>query len=143
MKLKLFFPFCVSIIFLFLAPWAQAEQETSPSPPPAGKLKLIQAEMCEDLKDRTPQGTAVVFSVSIGKILCFTSFDPVPEKTVIYHSWYFRDKLITKIGLSLQPPKWSTVSSIQLREADKGPWRVEVSDQVGHTFRILRFSVTD
>jgi len=38
---------------------------------------------------------------------------------------------------------WSTYSQIQLRETDKGPWRVEISDQNGKVFDVLRFSITD
>ena len=146
MRYKIFFPFFVGLsAFLFLSfSFAGAQKKAESSPPaPMGTLKLAQAQMCEDVENLTPKGQAVVFPVSIGKLLCFTAFDPVPEKTVIYHNWYLRDKLITKIGLSLQPPRWSVVSSIQLREADKGPWRVEVSDQGGHILRVLRFSITD
>ncbi len=107
------------------------------------KLTLENAAMCEEIKEYTPYNAAVVFSIKIGKVSCFTSFDPVPEKTFIYHKWYHRDKLSTKKKLTLNPPRWSTYSSILLRETDKGPWRVEISDQKGNLLRILRFSVTD
>ena len=107
------------------------------------KLRLDQAVMCEDIKDYLPYNRAVVFSMEIGKVFCFSSFDVVPQKTYIYHNWYRRDKLITTKRLSLQPPEWSTYSSIQLREADKGPWRVEIRDQNKQLFQIVRFSITD
>lgn len=107
------------------------------------KLTLEQAAMCEEIKEYTPYNSAVVFSIKIGQVSCFTSFDPVPEKTFIYHKWYHRDKPSTKKTLTLNPPRWSTYSSILLRETDKGPWRVEISDQNGNLFRILRFSITD
>ena len=109
----------------------------------AHKLKLDQAVMCEDIKDYHPYNKAVVFSLEIGKVFCFSSFDIVPEKMFIYHNWYRQDKLITTKRLSLQPPEWSTYSSIQLREADKGPWRVEIRDQKKQLFQIVRFSITD
>lgn len=107
------------------------------------KLTMDQAIMCEEIKDFTPQNPAVVFSIKIGKVSCFTSFDPVPEKTFVYHKWFHRDDLSTTKRLTLQPPRWGTYSSIQLRETDKGPWRVEISDQKGNLLRILRFSITD
>jgi hypothetical protein len=106
-------------------------------------LTLGQAVMCEGIKDYAPVNKAVVFSMEIGKIYCFTSFDHVPEKTIVYHNWYRRDKLVTTKRLSLQPPQWSTFSSIQLREADKGPWRLEIKDQAKKVLRIVKFSVTD
>jgi hypothetical protein len=83
------------------------------------------------------------YVTSLERVSCFTSFDPVPEKTFVHHNWYYKDKLSTRIKLSLQPPRWSTFSSIQLREADKGPWRIEIADEKGDIFRVLRFSITD
>ncbi len=106
-------------------------------------LSLEQAVMCDSIKDFAPVNKAVVFSMEIGKIYCFTSFDHVPQKMVIYHNWYRNDSMVTTKRLTLQPPKWSTFSSIQLREADKGLWRLEIKDQAKRTLKILRFSVTD
>jgi hypothetical protein len=99
--------------------------------------------MCEEVKDLAPKNQAIVFSLTLGKVSCFNSFDPVPEESFVYHSWFFRDKLSTRIKLSLKPPRWSTFSSIQLREADQGPWRVEIADRDGHLLHVLRFSITD
>jgi len=106
-------------------------------------LTLARAVMCEEIRDNAPYNQGVVFSMANEKVCCFTTFDPVPERTFIYHRWFRRDRLITSIKLSLQPPQWSTVSRIQLREADKGPWRVEITDQTGRVFRTLRFSIMD
>ncbi len=106
-------------------------------------LTLVQAAMCERIEDFTPHNQAVVFPTSLERVSCFTSFDPVPEKTFVHHNWYYKDKLSTRIKLLLQPPRWSTFSSIQLREADKGPWRIEITDEKGDIFRVLRFSITD
>lgn len=111
--------------------------------PPSKTLTLDRAVMCEAIKDLAPQNPAVVFSITVGKVLCYTSFDPVPEKTFIYHKWYHKDKLSTKKRLSLTPPRWATFTSLLLRETDKGPWRVEIYDQKGKLFQILRFSITD
>jgi hypothetical protein len=105
--------------------------------------KLVDAIMCEGIRDLAPVNKAVVFSIASGKVSCFSSFDPVPRQTFIYHRWYYRDELSTKKKLFLKPPSWSTYSSIQLREADKGPWRVEITNEKGQLFRTLRFSVTD
>ncbi len=106
-------------------------------------LSLGEVVMCEGIKDYAPVNRAIVFSLEIGKIYCFTSFDHVPQETMIYHNWYRNDRLITTKRLSLQPPQWSTFSSIQLREADKGPWRLEIKDRAKKILRIVKFSVTD
>jgi hypothetical protein len=107
------------------------------------ELTLRLATICERVKELEPENQAIVFSVTIGRIFCFTHFDPVPNKSVIYHAWYYRDKLITKQKLSLRPPRWSTYSSIQLREYDKGPWHVMMTDETNKILGVLRFSITD
>ncbi len=123
---------------------AQVGAQSPARPAPGGsKLALIQALVCEDVKDAIPVNPAITFSIAVGKIYCYTFFDQVGEDTVIYHHWIFRDRPSARIRLSLKQPRWSTYSSIQLREADKGPWRVEITDAGGRVLKILRFSVTD
>lgn len=109
----------------------------------AEQLKLFEAVMCEGIYADTPRNPTSVFSASKEKAVSFSVFDPVPQKTVIYHNWYHRDVPSAKIRLQLKPPRWSTYSSIQLRKTDIGPWRVEITDDQGKVFGILRFSVTD
>jgi hypothetical protein len=109
----------------------------------AAQLKLFQGLMCEEIFSNAPLNPTVVFSITQRKAVCFSSFDEVPQKMVIYHSWYHRDVPSAKIRLTLKPPRWSTYSSIQLRRTDIGPWRVEITDDKGNVLGVLRFSVTD
>jgi hypothetical protein len=108
-----------------------------------GTLTLDQAVMCEDIKENAPVNKTVIFPLSLGKAICFTSFSVVPENVIMHHNWYNRDKIVARVNLRLKPPRWSTFSSIPLKEKDKGPWRVEVLDSEGRLLRVLRFSVTD
>jgi hypothetical protein len=140
----------VVLFLLFLGMTLLPPVEGSPeqtdrlgSGPEGERMALAQAVMCEDLKELSPVNAGVVFPVTIGAVSCFSIFDPVPRKTIIYHNWYRRDKLVTKIKLSVQPPRWSTFSRMQLREADKGPWRLEITDEDGSVLRLLRFSIID
>ncbi|MGE5256316.1 MAG: DUF2914 domain-containing protein [Hyphomicrobiales bacterium] len=130
----------IACLSIFIVPDAHSQAAPRGS---ANKLSLIQALICEDMKEGIPTNPAVAFSISAGKIYCYTLFDQIPEDTVIYHHWFFRDKPSARIRLTLKSPRWSTYSSIQLREADKGPWRVEISDAGGRVLKTLRFSVTD
>ena len=107
------------------------------------KLTITQAVMCEDIRGYEPFNKATVFSIAMGKVYCYTAFNPVPRDMFIYHSWYRRDRLITTRRLSLKTPAWSVFSTIQLRQADKGPWRVEIKDHNGGIIKIIRFSITD
>ncbi len=124
-------------------PLPSGAEQPKAATPETQKPVLKQALMSERVENLTPVRPGFAFSVSSGQVCCFTSFDPVPQATVIYHRWFRRDELSTQTRLRLYPPKWSTYSVIQLRETDKGPWRVEVIDQNGQIFQVLRFSITD
>ncbi len=131
--------------FLSIPPLsAQTQSDTNgPTEVPAAGIKLVQAVMSEDLQEQTPQNLTTVFSIERRKAICYTSFDPVPEKTDIYHHWFHRDRPSAKIKLTLKPPRWSTYSSIQFRAQDIGPWRVEITDAKVQIFQVLRFSITE
>jgi hypothetical protein len=133
---------CLGMVGSLFSPALSQEKQDAPLSP-ADKLMLGRAVMCEGIRDYKPENVAVVFSVTIGKVSCFTAFDVVPEQTVIYHKWFFKDKPSTEKRLTLQPPKWASYSSIQLRETDKGPWRVEIFDQENNLLHTVRFSITD
>ena len=134
--------FTVTLAFVLnaLPPAAVWSQEASP--PSAGPT-LVKAVMCESIQELTPVNQAVVFSIDLGRVSCFTEFDQVVERTVIYHKWYHRGDLISAKQLSLSPPRWSSFSSMQLRDRDKGPWQVDITDENNNVMNTLRFSITD
>ena len=142
MKNRLYFIFSavIAIHFFLLLPLHPFKNISSAN---AAQLKLFQGLMCEDIVSNAPRNPTNVFSIAQGKAVCFSSFDEVPQKTIIYHNWYHRDVPSAKIRLILKPPRWSTYSSIQLRRTDIGPWRVEITDDKGNALGVLRFSVTD
>ena len=110
---------------------------------PNDKMVLVRAVMCESIGNYQPLNPAVAFSISQGEVFCFSNFDPVFEKTYILHKWFKKDKLIFTMKLTLSPPQWSSFSRIQIRDADKGPWRVEIWDADGTQLQTLRFSMVD
>lgn len=111
--------------------------------PTTDGIRLAKAVMCESIQEYAPVHPAVVFSITLGRISCFTEFDPVTRQTTVHHKWYRMDKLITDKQLTINPPRWSSFTSIQLRNADIGPWRVEITDENDHIMRTLRFSITE
>jgi hypothetical protein len=139
-RLTILFRAIVAIVILLLIPIHPLKDIKAAN---AAQLKLFKALMCEEVVDNAPKNPTVVFSASREKAVCFSLFDPVPQKSVIYHNWFHRDVPSARIQLVLNPPRWSTRSSIQLRRTDIGPWRVEITDEKGKVFGVLRFSVTD
>ena len=145
MKIRTFIISFLGLYFFSTAPlFAQTQSDPNGTKEkPVVGIKLVKALMSEELHDRVPQNLTTVFSIERRKAICYTAFDPVPEKTDIYHHWFHRDRPSAKIKLTLKPPRWSSYSSIQFRAQDIGPWRVEISDSNGRIFRILRFSITE
>lgn len=137
------FPGLMAAVILLTTSGIFAQEKVDPKAAEPVKLALSQAVMCEEIRSYLPYHPAVVFSIERGKVSCFTLFDPVPEKTFIYQRWFHNDKPVTRKRLTLKPPRWATFSTMQLRQEDKGPWRVEITDENHRIFDILRFSVTD
>jgi hypothetical protein len=135
-EMAIFFIFAVLPV-LPGALWAEESSEL------LGEPTLTRAVMCESIQKFAPNNIAVVFSIDVGRIHCFTEFDPVPKQTIIFHKWYQSGSLVSVKQLTVNPPRWSSISSMQLRDADKGPWQVEVTDRNGKLLHTLRFSITD
>lgn len=130
-------------LLLLLLALGMAVVVTAPAKAQEAPPTLVYGTMCESIENFHPVDPAVVFSISKGEIICFTTFDPVLKKTNVFHKWYKRDQLISRARLTLQPPKWSSFSSMQLRKADKGPWRVDITDINDNILQTLRFSISD
>jgi len=130
----------IILAFILTVPAALWCQEAAV---PSTEPTLVRAVMCESIQKLTPANQAVVFSIDLGRVSCFTEFDQVTHQTVIHHKWYRKDNLISVKQLSLNPPRWSSFSSMQLRDADKGPWRVDITDENDEVISTLRFSITD
>ena len=145
MKCK-YFIFFLPLIYLVMnfssQTFAQDQEEATLVESPQ-ELTLVQAVMCEGLRSLVPLNEAATFSIEREEVFCFLDFDPVPEKTSIRISWFWRDERRLNRKFTLYSPRWSTLDSMQLRDADKGPWRVEVKDAEGNILKTLRFSITD
>jgi hypothetical protein len=57
----------------------------------AAQLSLFQAVMCEEIFANAPRNPTIVFSINQKKAVCYSSFDQVPQKEIIYHNWYHRE----------------------------------------------------
>lgn len=125
--------------FVLALPWLVCGDET----PVADKLTLVKAVMCVSIQNYVPVHPAVVFSIELGRVSCYTEFESVPKQTFIHHKWYRSDILITDKRLTINPPSWGSFTSVQLRDADKGPWRVVITDEQDNPMQTLRFSITD
>jgi hypothetical protein len=134
--------FC--LLLVFMAFFANAEEkDTNEVRTGPIELHLREAIMCESIENYKPINQSVTFSASAASVMCFSDFDVVPQTMDVFHDWIKKDTPVFRKKLVLKPPRWSTVSSIKLRESDKGPWRVEIRDPNGKLLSTLRFSITE
>jgi hypothetical protein len=133
----------ILIMFLIAGTPVWSQEDTPAANGALSRPVLTEAVMCEDIQKYSPVNRAVTFGTDIGQVVCFTAFEKIHSKMFIYHSWFRRDVLITSKRLTLNPPEWASFSKILLRQADIGPWRVEIHDQEGNIMQILRFSITE
>jgi len=118
-----------------------AEQGENPGGAISPKLK--KAVMCESVQDGLPVNQTVVFDVSKGSAYCWSDFDPVEVDGVIHHQWYRNGKLSYDQPLAVHPPRWAAYSTLRLRQADVGPWRLDITNESGDILKTLRFSITE
>ena len=144
-KMRPVYVVIIIVVLILALPHPAFAQDSSVEEPTfsSSELTIGTAMMCEGIGETGPKNPAIVFPIAIGTVFCFTSFDSVPKKTFIYHHWFRKDRVSTRIKLALNPPQWSTYSSVRLREEDKGPWRVEIRDETDLLLQTLRFSITD
>ena len=130
---------------LVLAPvfHAQADQPQKTFPIPTAGNPVGRSMMCENVIDNHPFNETVLFSIANGKAVCFTYLTQVSKKIILFHNWYKADKLSSRFPLPIEPLQGFTLSKIELRESDKGAWRVEITDEGGNLLKVLRFSITD
>lgn len=142
-KLKIGCIALAAVILLAGSLCAGEEKENVAGLKKKDKLVVVRAQTCEKMSNLQPVNQTAVFSVARDKAFCFAEIEGIVTTTHIYHNWIRRDNHVAGIKLVVKPPRWSTVSSISLRETDKGPWRVEITDMNGNILKTLRFSVVD
>ncbi len=142
MKIMLENQFTVLVVMVMLAFLYQPISSSGASPSDL-KPQLIQALMCESVNKLEPVNQAVIYSINLGKVICFTEFSDIQREMDISHRWYHKGILISQKTLTIKPPRWSTFSSMQLRVTDIGPWQVDIVDADGTILETLRFGVTN
>ena len=121
----------VSFMFVFAATAATAAD-----------LQVEDAAVCTDVVDRQPVDSGTSFSVSTGRLYCFTRIVGAQDPTQVVHAWYFGDEERARVTLSVGGSNWRTYSSKQVQEHEIGAWRVEVLDADGNLLETVAFDVT-
>jgi len=127
---------CVAILSLCLIiPFSSHAQQ-------AGTLSVESASIGTGVANREAVDAGTSFSVSVGKLYCFSKIADIQEPTEIVHVWYYGETERTRLSLSVNPPAWRTYSSKIIQAHEVGSWRVEILDASGNLLDTAKFELT-
>ena len=104
-------------------------------------LTVSQAGIGTAMENRTPQGVAETFSSDVERLYAFSKITGISEDTIVRHLWFYGDRMMAEIRLSVKPPAWRTYSSKQILPSWTGAWRIEITDEDGKVLKTLPFTV--
>lgn len=109
----------------------------------AGRTQPGAVFVCSAVDAGKPLGRAAVFSSAQETLYCYSEFAQVAASEQITHLWFFRDSEVAQFRLVIQPPRWSSYSSLKIPAASTGPWRVDVVGRDGKLYGTARFSIVE
>jgi hypothetical protein len=111
-------------------------------PAQADALSVESASVCTGVADREPVDAGTSFSVSLGKLYCFSKIADIQAATEIVHVWYYGETERARVSLGVNPPAWRTYSSKVIQAHEVGSWRVEILDSSGNLLETIKFETT-
>ena len=111
-------------------------QETSPQ---GSGLTVETAVISEGVENREPTNAGTSFSVTAGRLYCFTKIVGAAEPLEVTHVWYFGDVERARVALGVKAAAWRTYSSKAIQAHEVGAWRVEVLGPDGAVLETVSF----
>ncbi|MBN1626761.1 MAG: DUF2914 domain-containing protein [Deltaproteobacteria bacterium] len=106
-------------------------------------LTVDDIRICTSVEDRQPIGADTSFDSDVGRLFCFTKLSGDQENSTIYHVWYFNDKEVSRIELSVRAKTWRTWSNKNILNTWTGNWRVDVLTSEGNVLGSMEFTVRE
>ena len=125
----------LSIILISVFSMIGFAQET------AVTIKVDEMAICSSIEERQPVGADTAFVKTVGQLYCFVKVTGESDTTSIYHTWFYNDKEMAKVELSIKSKTWRTWSSKRITEDWVGNWKVEVSSATGDVLMTKEFVV--
>ena len=107
----------------------------------ASSIQLESAVVCENIVDREPEGAGTSFSVTVGKLFCFSKITGAENPIEIAHVWYFGDTERARVVLPVKANTWRTYSSKVLQDHEIGAWHVDLLGPEGDVLETIEFEV--
>ena len=106
-----------------------------------GTLLIEEAVVCRAVVERTPVEGGDVFPSNVERLYFFTRVSGGGPDVQIYHNWYYGDRQIASVPLSVRSSNWRTWSSKVILPEFIGEWAIEVMSADGQLLKKVIFLV--
>lgn len=117
---------------------AQAAPAESQAPAAAAPAQAQTPAQAKTPAETQATPAAVEFPAGTVWLYCKVSGS---APATIKHAWYFGDKLVRTIELSIDGSPWRTWSNKTIPQEMAGAWKVEIQDAGGAVLKTLTFSI--
>ena len=89
-------------------------------------LSVEAAVIATGVENLTPMGVAEKFPANTGRLYCYSKIIGGGEGSFIKHIWYYGDKKVDEIILSIKSSSFRTYSYKTISSDWTGKWKVEI-----------------
>ena len=124
-------------------PMPEISAPIEPEEPTASvNLEVLKANVCTDVQDRVPVGVSTVFPSSTQRVYVWSQIKAEEIPTEIRHIYYFENRKIGEVELTIRSNVWRTWSYKTLSgEHHSGQWRIDIVSKNGSVLQELNFTI--
>ncbi len=130
MRTKMFFMAMVMILGIYCL---SSAQDTA-------VISVEDIQICTSVEDHMPVGTDSTFSSGVEKLYCYNRIINGGGNSIT-HVWYFNDKEMARVELSVGADSWRTWSTKKIMPGWVGFWRVDVLSVDGNVIASKKFAI--
>ena len=105
-------------------------------------LSLQRAVVCLDIAEGRPLVIKNEFYKNVDYLFCYNEFEGDFQKLILYHNWYYEDKLVSSQEVSINQGSRETWSRCDIPPDSPGQWHVDIvsenGDLIGNAFFVLK-----
>tara|TARA_B100001013_G_scaffold316750_1_gene224274 strand:- start:238 stop:972 length:735 start_codon:yes stop_codon:yes gene_type:complete len=110
----------------------------------AATIKLLDIQICLNVKNRVPLGGNISFSNDVDSLFCYTRLENFSGKQEVSHVWYYKNKLLDQIRYNVKSSNiYRSWTRKTILKPQVGAWRVDVENVDGHIIGTVSFSISD
>lgn len=104
-------------------------------------IKISEFAIAKTVEQLTPKEISESFSSSVSRLYAFCKVTGAQEVINIMHNWYYENKLMAEVRLSVKSKNWRTFSSKKILPEWTGQWRVDITTEDGLVLSTLKFTI--